>query len=482
MLSWQPEKNQSAPNSLQHAIHNSSRGERLGEAATKEDRMRSAIEYFVFTLLLLSLLLPGCARRPVDRDILDVRTLPQSASFYLDPASADRQQLAAQEQNERSERFRQKFFSPWRQDGPRQDRKSLFWMIAWLDKAKVYGANLRQHSPEWVERLIAAADQAGYPSLDQPAIILRATDLRVLPSAEPCFLDPARAGEGFPFDYLQNSRLEAGTPVRITHRTGDGAWLLAESALVSGWVKASAVAQVDEDFIGAYQRNPLLAVLQEQLPVSDSEGRFRFYARIGSLLPLTAERDEGFTVLVPAADEQGQAVLKTALISRAAAAPFPVAATARSIASLADRLLGQSYGWGGSFGKRDCSATMRDLFTPFGLWLPRNSAQQAKTGQVFSFAGLSLEEKKQLLSEQGVPYLTLVWMRGHIMLYLGEQRGEGLVLQSVWGLKTEDLRRGAGRKLIGKTVITSLQPGRELHNLAEPEGNLLYRADGFTLL
>ena len=34
------------------------------------------------------------------------------------------------------------------------------------------------------------------------------------------------------------------------------------------------------------------------------------------------------------------------------------------------------------FGDRDCSALTRELLTPFGIWLPRNSVAQARTGAV----------------------------------------------------------------------------------------------------
>ena len=38
--------------------------------------------------------------------------------------------------------------------------------------------------------------------------------------------------------------------------------------------------------------------------------------------------------------------------------------------------------------ERDCSSTLRDLFTPFGLWLPRNSGQQAGEGIYISLKDL----------------------------------------------------------------------------------------------
>ena len=48
--------------------------------------------------------------------------------------------------------------------------------------------------------------------------------------------------------------------------------------------------------------------------------------------------------------------------------------------------MGVKYGWGGIDGGRDCSSTIKDLLTPFGIWLPRDSKDQyrrrrSKTGK-----------------------------------------------------------------------------------------------------
>ena len=44
-----------------------------------------------------------------------------------------------------------------------------------------------------------------------------------------------------------------------------------------------------------------------------------------------------------------------------------------------------NYGWGGLYGQRDCSSMLRDLYAPFGIWLPRNSSRQAKIGKVIKY-------------------------------------------------------------------------------------------------
>jgi hypothetical protein len=72
-----------------------------------------------------------------------------------------------------------------------------------------------------------------------------------------------------------------------------------------------------------------------------------------------------------------------------------------------------------------------------------------------------------------VPFLTLVRKPGHIMLYIGSKDGEPVVLQTIWGLKTR--HRGIeGRRIIGRTVISTLEPGADLPNLARPDGVLLH--------
>jgi len=150
------------------------------------------------------------------------------------------------------------------------------------------------------------------------------------------------------------------------------------------------------------------------------------------------------------------------------------------MAGLAQNLLGQPYGWGGLFGWRDCSATLRDLMAPFGLWLPRNSGDQAQAGARFiELAELSPAEKEERIQALGVPWLSLLWLPGHIMLYVGAPQGQALVLHSAWGLKTWRPFIGEGRALIARTVITSLEPGKEL---ADRQGSLLERVEGLVPL
>lgn len=67
----------------------------------------------------------------------------------------------------------------------------------------------------------------------------------------------------------------------------------------------------------------------------------------------------------------------------------------QNLTRVVDLILHSKYGWGGLYQERDCSSMIRDLYAPFGIWLPRNSFQQAKIGKVISLKTLSSEQKRE---------------------------------------------------------------------------------------
>jgi hypothetical protein len=107
---------------------------------------------------------------------------------------------------------------------------------------------------------------------------------------------------------------------------------------------------------------------------------------------------------------------------------------------------------------------VRDLFTPFGIWLGRNSSEQGQKGGAFyDLRDKTVAEKEQEILAKGIPFVTLIWLKGHIGLYLGVAPGstEPLLLHNIWGIRTADNEEKAGREIIGRLVITSLRPGEE---------------------
>ena len=389
--------------------------------------------------------------------IADLEDLPQSASAYLG-ADASRRLMSEEEQKRQTEECVRKFFSPWDEEWPKELVETFF---SWdLTKERSWGGDLRPVTPERMQAFRDAEDLERFPSLSLKAVATANTSMRRLPSNEPFFASPDRAGEGWPFDYSQDTAVWHGTPLRVLHPSLDGMWYFCVCNYAAGWVRAQDIAMIDDETIRAFRASPLVSITVDAVPLRDDTGRTLTLGRMGAYFP---RADDG--LLVPVRNGNGTASLAKAGVPDEAAALLPIVLTARNVAQIADRLMGTPYGWGGLIDARDCSATMRDLLAPFGLWLPRNSGPQArKSGDFVELEGLSDEEKLAAIRDHGVPFASMIGMKGHIGLYLGyDESGEPLMFHNFWGvgLKRDDDPDLTGRVLVGRTAITTLHPGFE---------------------
>jgi len=434
----------------------------------------------LFLILLWMMALSGCSVRP--SGIADPDLYPQDAAVYLQPGMAEMRLIPPAVQADLDAEFNERFFSPWNQPGAKIQAEEAFGDVA-ARSGEGYAENLLPIGRERWEELVESLQRESYPSLARTAITVRNTACREFPTNRPFFLDPRRAGEGYPFDYFQRSAVWAGTPLLVTHVSADGAWYFAEAGFVAGWVQAQDIAWADEWFRTIYRSGTYVALTQDKVTLQDECGDVLTQTHIGALFPLTVRTDAGIRILVPVRDGSGAARVRSAVVSPAQAAVKPLPLQPGRIAELANHMLGQLYGWGGLNENRDCSAALRDLFTPFGIWLPRHSAAQAKEGGTFhDLAGLNEVEKQAYLLRQGVPFYTLVWFKGHIGLYLGTDpvNGEPMLLHDTWGVRTTDWRGREGRALIGRLVITSLRPGEERSDVKP--GEFYWNMLGMTVL
>ncbi len=437
----------------------------------------------VSVLVALLSLTAGCIPRLEKLEVADLQRMPQTPLTYVDEAGADQPLVPVEIQQHRATEFLERFFAPWHTNGPFEETRNPFWAVEWIRENEVFGENLRPVGDSRINELIEQAAACDYPSFNRRAVTVRRCDLRALPTESPLFNDPRKPGQGFPFDYLQHGALMANTPVLATHRSEDGAWVFVETPLLYGWMPLADLAWVDEDFARAFETGRYLAVTRENLALFDREGIYRFSAGIGTVLPLTdSGAGEQHEVFIAVADADRQARLRKAPIWSDAGDIYPLPFTPRRIATLAEAMIGQPYGWGDLYGNRDCSGTIKGLFAPFGLWLPRNSSRQAQVGEVISLADLAPRQRERRLLQEGVPFATLVRLPGHIMLYLGEYEGRAALLHTLWGLRTRTLTGREGRWLVGKTVITGLEPGMEQDGFFLRISPLLDRVEGMNIL
>jgi hypothetical protein len=120
---------------------------------------------------------------------------------------------------------------------------------------------------------------------------------------------------------------------------------------------------------------------------------------------------------------------------------------------------------------------MKDYFATCGLYLKRNSKAQINSDlavRTFDLSGKSNSEKVNIIKNNGIPFRTLIYLPGHIGLYVGDFKGKPAMLHNIWGLKTFSSNDGEGREVVGKSVISTLEIGKEIVNV---QSTLLERVD-----
>lgn len=417
----------------------------------------------------------GCTSKRVEPANLvlpeqDLRVFVKDSKVLLDVESKKQEYLSH-------------FFSPWNKKS-RFNAKDIDWGLKAAYLKQGFGENLEPYSVEEIKRLELEANLKAFPSVKKPAIITRSTNLRVLPTNKPWFLNPNLAGEGFPFDYWQNSYIYLGTPILITHYSQSKAWAYVESGFVSGWVSVLDIGILNDKQVENFKKTKdFLVAKQDDAVFKNIHGEFLENARIGMLLPLIGSTKTQYETEIYVRDSRGYAYPIRIALDKNNFAKFPMEFSSLNAANLAQNLMGEKYGWGGMFGNRDCSMFLRDILGNFGFYLPRNSQaqmfQELKQNSILykDLSGLDAKNKKEFIKEYGIPFGTLLGMKGHIMLYLGEKDGEIYVLHDIWGLRTLQNETQEGRKIIGKIVITSLEVGKDTKEIKQDE-LLLYRLYG----
>ena len=450
--------------------------------------------------------------RPAGADlkIADLSRIPQEFG-RLAAAARERLPLADACRDRLHGEFQSRFFAPWSGAKPAYDPAESGDFMRHEGEATWYGPNKQKLAPKLMQELVANCALESFPSRNDTAISVAPGHLRGLPTHLPLY----KRAEDFPFDMLSYPQVKLNEPLRVLHASRDGAWLFVETGYSDGWIERRDVALVDRDFIGSWRQAPHVVVVQDYAPVPDGRGVAVSRSKVGTILALAREGAGGWEVAVASAGEGGRAQSRAVQLPLEVAAPFPLAFNPENVARIGNQLLGEPYGWGESFDLRDCSALLRDFFLPFGIWLPRTSADQLASlpGRV-KLARLTPPEKEDLIRSQGVPFLTLLYKPGHIMLYLGgDGEGRPLVFHDAWSIRLKELGSAVGAddsaqasgsgsiagataaqtgtgsappgakssagaqrartQIIGVSAITTLEPGKELGLV--PGGSLLER-------
>tara|TARA_Y100001968_G_C19449534_1_gene767585 strand:+ start:4255 stop:5748 length:1494 start_codon:yes stop_codon:yes gene_type:complete len=326
-----------------------------------------------------------------------------------------------------------------------------------------YALNFKLHEVNWWQALeynmaLNNVSSAIFEPQNR-AIAVVNTLVRALPDSAPDFFDMQLPGQGFPFDNLQESAVWMATPLYVVSVSADKAWsLVITPDSYFGWVKSADIAYVSSSFIEQWQtaaQKALVAVMQTKAPILTAQNTFQAYGYIGTVFPLSGQHESYTEVLLPIKTASGDAHITTALIKHTAVATMPVKASAQNIARLIKQLQNRPYGWGGQWFFNDCSQELKSLFTPFGIWLPRNSSAQAKLASI-DLSDMTPDERLKALKSQAHPLLTIIYINGHVMLYVGlknDNKHTAMTYQNVWGLASSARDK---RYVIGQSLFLPL--------------------------
>ena len=134
--------------------------------------------------------------------------------------------------------------------------------------------------------------------------------------------------------------------------------------------------------------------------------------------------------------------------------------TPRQILTQAFKMLYQPYGWGGMYGAQDCSKFLQEIFATIGIELPRDSKNQIQAGESLAKWETSTPgaDKTRVLAESAIGGITLLGMKGHILLYLGTVDGQPYAIHSMWAYR----QPGVGKDnvfVLNRVVVSDLSLG-----------------------
>ena len=344
--------------------------------------------------------------------------------------------------------YKTQFFSAWSEDKTKPSKKEVFWAFDEYLSKKYYFFNKRPIPKSFFEKAILNANADAFLSLKQKAIITQTTYLKNLPVNTAILQDPFKQGEGIPFDYALDAVLNFASPVLISHYTQDKRYAFVKSEAGWGFVQSAHLQNISNLQVQHYKKADLITPLFERTLIYDDKGEFVFETRIGAIYPYDELKNGIYYGQVGGVKFQ---------IPASKATKFPLEFDDKTLKNQLTQLINRPYGWGGYDFERDCSSLIRDIFAPFGLYLPRNSYAQSMAWERFDISKLSNEQKTKIIKAYAKPYETLLYLKGHIVLYVGVIDSENLAFHSVWGVKTKD----DGRILIAKSAITTLDIGKD---------------------
>ena len=142
-------------------------------------------------------------------EICDLVEIPQDVSFFTKELNSSVGIYSIQKKYEKY------YFNVWNDSVPRESVEDIKWQYEYFKYGNSYGENLQLLEQSFFDEMLEDANFDSFGSVNKKAISLKHLNIRAFPTDKPLLRDPKKAGEGFPFDYLQNSTVHANKPLFI---------------------------------------------------------------------------------------------------------------------------------------------------------------------------------------------------------------------------------------------------------------------------
>lgn len=246
------------------------------------------------------------------------------------------------------------------------------------------------------------------------------------------------------FDALLDTTLHTLEPVVIVGESRDSSWYYVYSRTYRGFVAANQIARTDWSSFERYRFPHSFAVVTVPKTITEPQpydlavtGRI---VEFGAVLPLTDVITLGnqlrighSSVLLPVQSDDGTLEMHPAYLPHSDVHVGWLQLSRPNCLSLAFSLLFERYGWGGHHSVHDCSSFVMDVYRAMGIQLPRDAGAQEQS--LFAPVSFSpdLSETERLDRLRAMQAGDLLYMPGHVMMYLGMVEDRPYVLHDFKG-------------------------------------------------
>ena len=331
----------------------------------------------------------------------------------------------------------------------RQALADIIATISQLPSSVRFNLKGKALTPDDYQQYLLNTNQQAISSMNDVryGLIVKRADLRTFPTDDKVY----KSTTDHDLDRFQESAVFPGEAVAILHVSKDKHWFLVQNYHYIAWVKRDAVAIGNKEEIKAYHENNHFLVITGSKVftnfVPNKPAISELQLDMGVKLPL-AKRGEfsdqlygqnpysSYVVKLPVRTPQGELRFALALIARSQDVhhgylPF----TRQNIIKQAFKFLGERYGWGHDYNGRDCTGFIGEVYKTFGFIMPRNTGQQGRSqygDNQFFTQKTSVKKKMAALKKLRVG--DLLYIPGHVMMFLGYEKGQPYVIHDVKGL------------------------------------------------